>query len=66
MKKISLIILFLNTIGLLSAQNAGESVMQSSGKIYVVVGIILIIFALIVLYLFRIDKKISKLEKNNK
>lgn len=40
----------------------GESLFRSSGKIYVVVGIITIIFLCIVLYLIRLDKKISKLE----
>ena len=33
-------------------------------KIYVVVAILLIIFLLIVGYLIRLDRKISKLEKN--
>lgn len=41
---------------------SGESLFRSSGKIYVVVGIITIIFLCIVLYLIRLDKKISKLE----
>jgi CcmD family protein len=39
------------------------SMLRASGKIYVVVGIIAIIFLLIVLYLFRLDKKLSRLEK---
>jgi len=37
--------------------------LRASGKIYVVVGIIAIIFILIVLYLFRLDKKLSRIEK---
>lgn len=45
---------------------AEESIMRSSGKIYVVVGIILIIFVLIAIYLFRLDRKISDLEDRNK
>jgi CcmD family protein len=46
------------------AQTANSSSMlRASGKIYVVVGIIAIIFILIVLYLFRLDKKLSRLEK---
>lgn len=49
----------------LNAQNS-ESLFRSSGKIWVVVGIILIIFALIVLYLFRIDRKITRLEQKRK
>ncbi|MEL6557241.1 MAG: CcmD family protein [Bacteroidota bacterium] len=38
-------------------------VMRSNGKIYVVVGIILIIFGGITYYTIRLDKKITKLEK---
>lgn len=63
MKKILPAILFLSTILPLQAQ---DSLFRSSGKIYVVVGIILIIFALIVIYLFRLDRKISKLEDKHK
>lgn len=37
--------------------------MRSNGKIYVVVAVVLTIFAGIMLYLVRLDKKISKLEK---
>lgn len=64
MKKITLSILFLSTLFTLAAQTAQEetSLLRSSGKIYVVVGIIAIIFLLIVAYLVRIDKKITDLE----
>ena len=37
--------------------------MRANGKIYVVVGIIIIILVGLIVYLFTIDKKISKLEK---
>ena len=37
--------------------------MRSNGKIYVVVAVILTIFAGIILYLVRLDRKMSKLEK---
>jgi hypothetical protein len=39
-------------------------VMRSEGKIYVLVGIIVIIFAGIIVYLINTDRKISKLERN--
>ena len=39
-------------------------VMRSEGRIYVLVGIIVIIFAGITVYLINTDRKISKLEKN--
>ena len=38
--------------------------MKESGKIYVVIAVMLTILAGLVLYLIRIDRKISKLEKN--
>lgn len=44
----------------LLAQN--EEGMYADGKIYVVVAVIGIIFAGLALYLFRLDKRIQKLE----
>lgn len=43
-------------------------VMRSNGKIYVIVGIILIVLAGLIAYLFALDRKITKLENklNNK
>ena len=38
--------------------------LRSNGKIYVVVAVLLTILAGIVLYLIRLDRKISKLEKS--
>ena len=40
--------------------------MRSNGKIFVVVGVIFLIFAGITFYLYRIDRKISALEKEIK
>ncbi len=37
--------------------------MRSNGKIYVVVAVVLTIFAGIVIYLIRLDRKISKMER---
>ena len=39
-------------------------VMKDNGKIYVVIAVMLTILAGLVLYLVRLDRKISKLEKN--
>ncbi|HJW16555.1 MAG TPA: hypothetical protein VJ499_05530 [Flavisolibacter sp.] len=39
--------------------------LRRNGKIYVVVAVILTIFIGIILYLVRLDRKISKLENNN-
>jgi ABC-type amino acid transport system permease subunit len=38
--------------------------MKENGKIYVVIAVILTILAGLILYLIRLDRKISKLEKN--
>ena len=40
--------------------------LSSSGKIYVVVTVLSLIFAGITLYLIRLDKRISKMEKERK
>lgn len=39
-------------------------VMRSNGKIYVIVGIILIVLAGLFVYLFTLDRKVAKLEKS--
>lgn len=40
--------------------------MRANGKIYVVVAVLLIILAGIFIYLFRLDRKLGRLEKNMK
>ena len=50
----------------LSAQGVDMATgMRSEGKIYVVVVVVLIIFIGLAIYLFSLDKKLDKLEKNN-
>jgi hypothetical protein len=61
---ISSLLLLINLI----TQAQDESVamadtMRSNGKIYVVVAVILTIFAGIIIYLVRLDRKMSKMEK---
>jgi uncharacterized transporter YbjL len=63
----------LTTIGLLifesiqavaqSAEPEMADTMRSEGKIYVVVAILLTIFAGLIFYLVRIDRKVTRLEK---
>ncbi len=48
-------------IGFLLGQSGGDFY-SSIGKIYVVVTVIAIIFLVLAFYLFRIDRKISRLE----
>jgi CcmD family protein len=45
------------------AQTSMDDFFYQSGKIYVVVAILVIIFCLLAFYLVRLDKKITKLEK---
>jgi len=40
--------------------------MRSSGKIYVVVAVVCVIFIGFIIYLFTIDRKISRLENKEK
>jgi CcmD family protein len=40
--------------------------MRSNGKIYVVVAVLVTIFIGIVLYLIRLDRKLTRLEKESK
>lgn len=57
---ITLLILSSN---LLSAESGAVDFLRSTGKIYAVVAVVLVVFIGLVLYLFRLDRKISKLEK---
>jgi len=41
----------------------GENFMESQGMIYVVVGVVAIILCGLIFYLFTLDRKISRLEK---
>jgi ABC-type amino acid transport system permease subunit len=63
-KSISIFTLLLSTF-LANAQGVTMAdTMKENGKIYVVIAVILTILAGLVLYLIRLDRKISKLEKN--
>lgn len=68
LKKISILGLLLTCFNLaVIAQEkpAMADAMRSNGKIYVVVAVILLLFAGLIVYLLRLDKKISRLEKEN-
>lgn len=47
------------------AQASMADTMRSSGKIYVVIVTIVIIFAGLAIYLFSMDRRLKKIEKNN-
>ena len=65
MKKLLSIIMFIFLTLALNAQGGKwTELMNSNAKVFVVIAVMLTILAGLVLYLVRIDRKISKLEKN--
>lgn len=50
----------------LLAQSTSEDFLRSTGKIYSVVAVIVTIFIGLAIYLWRIDKKLTKLENHIK
>lgn len=64
-KKLIFLAVLLATNFVASAQDVEMAdQMRSSGKIYVVVGTIAIVFVGLAIYLFTLDKRLNKLEKN--
>jgi CcmD family protein len=67
MKKILPFLLILVSLNLQAQQEVEMAdQLRSDGKIYVVVAVVSIILLGILLYLIRIDSKVSKLEKESK
>ncbi|MBE7178409.1 MAG: CcmD family protein [Mucilaginibacter polytrichastri] len=68
MKKLSVLLLCLSTFFCAFAQQEQQVQMaddfQQSGKIYVVIATISIIFIGLAIYLFTIDRRLKKLEKD--
>jgi len=67
MKKLSFLLLFIMAFIPVFAQQTNDvemaDVLRSSGKIYVVVTIIAVVFIGLAIYLFSIDRRLKKLEK---
>ena len=57
--------LCINTILFAQDKQSTEEIMRSNGKIYVVVAVCLTILIGLFLYVFIVDRKISKIEKDN-
>ena len=57
-------IAFISNVSL-AQDNAIEQTFHESGKINVVVAVVMVIFIGIIFYLIKLEKKISKLEKNS-
>ena len=68
-KKITFLLALLLVSFMGSAQDKKvemADLMRSNGRIYVVVAVVLTILTGLILYVFRLDRKISKLEKETK
>ncbi len=57
--------LFFYTASFAQDKPVSEDLMRSNGKIYVVVAVCLTILAGLFIYVISIDRKISKIEKDN-
>ncbi len=64
---ISLVLIILSTQAFSQVNNNVEMAdgMRSSGKIYVVIAVILTILTGLILYVIRIDRKLTRLEKES-
>ncbi|MBO9593547.1 MAG: CcmD family protein [Niabella sp.] len=58
-------ILMLALPGLALAQPASENLMRSNGRIYVVIAVLLVILLGIFFYMFRVEKKLKRLERES-
>jgi uncharacterized membrane protein len=68
LSKTILLLLFLVNSTLVNAQQPPVEMadtMRSNGRIYVVVAVVTTILIGLILYVFRLDRKISRLEKNS-
>ena len=58
----SIVVIVLSTHTLL-AQSGVDDFFRSTGKIYTVLGVVVILFVVLIIYLIRLEKKVSKIEK---
>ncbi|MFA6248874.1 MAG: CcmD family protein [Mucilaginibacter sp.] len=67
MKKLVSLVMMMLCFVAVKAQNGQDvemaDAMRSSGKIYVVIGTIVIVFTGLAIYLFSIDRRLKKIEK---
>lgn len=60
---LSILIAFILSLPMSAQQSSMEEFMYSSGKMHVVIAIVLIILSLLFVYLFRLDKKVKRMEE---
>ncbi len=61
-KYLCLLVLLMISMGANAQDAEMADVMRSNGKIYVIVGIILIVLIGLIAYLFLLDRKVTRLE----
>jgi CcmD family protein len=70
MKKIVSLLLLLSVYFVAFAQDGEQAqmadVLRSNGKIYVVVAVVVVILLGLFIYLWRLDRKISRIEKDHR
>ncbi len=68
MKKAFLVIYItlFNITNLMAQEVEMADTMRSNGKIYVVVAVLCVVFGIITAYIMSVDRRLSKLEKENK
>ncbi len=59
---LTLILSFITIIARAQGTTTFGETMRSNGRIYVVIGVLVIIFLGIIVYLIRLEKKMSKME----
>ncbi|MDB5229299.1 MAG: hypothetical protein JWN76_104 [Chitinophagaceae bacterium] len=62
----SLLMFCLSGITVFAQDATSNDVMRSNGKIYVVVAVVVVIMLGLFIYVFNLDRKISKIEKNKR
>ncbi|MDQ3017941.1 MAG: CcmD family protein [Bacteroidota bacterium] len=60
------ILIVLCNVHAVQAQDISPDYMRSTGKIYVVAGVTIVILLTLFIYLVMLDRKISRLEKRHK
>jgi uncharacterized membrane protein YkvI len=60
---ITIILLIVTSTHSLLAQSGVDDFFRSTGKIYTVLGVVVILFLVLIIYLIRLEKKISNIEK---
>lgn len=61
---INTILLMLTSATAMAQDGTMADVMRSNGKIYVVVAVIMVLFAVIILNMIRLERKMNKIEKS--